>query len=914
MLFFIICVTLPACSRRDTPTTSPPDASAQEATTPRGAGGGLPPSASPASLRLPAELSEREKAARMQIKEDLLGDAEIIIGGKNITEQLRRERTSESTDALIQAALDQIVASIPSGKDKAICLACLHHLHQGMSDYVIEYVLQPKFFPAATYAIKHHPTAQGKDIVEVDQAWDTVTLTYDYLIGSSSEDVERIAQPLNREAAQKRTVRVHAVFQIRKGQPAGEGRVNSELPLYLIPEESKLSNPLGWDMAKIKARINKPAASPQEQATADSSDAEEAAASPKVQAKTVSSDADVVSSSKEPAKTVSSKKRKGAVLGIKNAWRKRRGSPKPAPNKSTLPAAGAAAARGEVPATPASSAPIGASSGATMQKEAGNRLPSPATETLDSDRNSHASSPLPLTPQVSTESPAPDFQARTTTPQSEAGDESSRSNSYPASLGSQEELSAEVQHERKQITGDLKRGEKIIIGGKNITDKLNGNEDNEFLLNKALNRIVNSIPPGKDQAAYLSCLHQGMGAHVIQNFLHEYFSPEKYHCVNNTEAPSTHTIDQAWETVTFERNFFIFGCAECEERDKKEILAGKAKERTVHVRAVFQIEGIQPDGAVWVNADRKDEVPLYLIPEESKLSNPLGLTMEQIRETIEWEFVPARPTMPTLQAEEPIMPDALTKPVVSSGLSVKPTVEEVEMVPVTSQQRPAEFLALRSCLNAREQKALNALKAEIGGGYTIVIGDENASTTQQLQSITVQLQQATDEKIRKDLRETMLALLLASMPNIEKENRLQIQNNQNGVDLATNIPHIVRDYPEYAWDLETHLSCLQQRCMSSYVIEHILQKQFPKSKCSINKKYSPCIKVDQAWKTVTFEADYLIDSSETVHVQAVFTIGEGSKGALTCVNIKEGEQRRVLLNKRRMPLFLIKDSVTSSCC
>ena len=332
LLFFIICVTLPACRcgklSDSIPTASPSDASAQEATTPRGAGGGLPPSASPASLDLQEKLSEREKAAHMQIKEDLLGDAdkrdtEIIIGGSNIIERLRQKKSSKNNDALIEAALDRIVNSIPSGKDKAIYLACLHHLHQGMSDYVIEHVLQPKFFPAATYAIKHHPTAQGKDIVEVDQAWDTVTLTYDYLIGSSYEDVERIAQPLNREEAQQRTVRVHAVFQIRKGQPAGEGRVNSELPLYLIPEESKSSNPIGWDMDEIKARINKPAASPQVQATADSSDAEEAAASPKVpaktdssdaeeaaaspkvQAKTVSSDADVVSSSKEPAETAS---------------------------------------------------------------------------------------------------------------------------------------------------------------------------------------------------------------------------------------------------------------------------------------------------------------------------------------------------------------------------------------------------------------------------------------------------------------------------------------------------------------------------------------------------------------------------------------------------------------------------------
>ena len=188
--------------------------------------------------------------------------------------------------------------------------------------------------------------------------------------------------------------------------------------------------------------------------------------------------------------------------------------------------------------------------------------------------------------------------------------------SPPAAVGSQEELSSEAKKELHQVKKYLERGHTIIIGDEDITEQ-----------REALTRIVNSIPPGKDKAVCLSCLHQGMGAYVMQHVLQPIFPPAEYLIQNNPNSYCKHIVDKAWTRVTFEYDFLIGSSSE--DKPLASLDIEERKERTVQAKAVFQIGGSQPSIAVCVNSECSDELPLYLI--EPLLSNPLGWSMDDIK-------------------------------------------------------------------------------------------------------------------------------------------------------------------------------------------------------------------------------------------------------------------------------------------
>ena len=200
--------------------------------------------------------------------------------------------------------------------------------------------------------------------------------------------------------------------------------------------------------------------------------------------------------------------------------------------------------------------------------------------------------------------------------------------SPPAAVGSQEELSSEAKKELHQVKKDLERGHTIIIGDEDITEQLKENESQESLLSAALTRIVNSIPPGKDKAVWLSCLHQGMGKYVMQHILQPTFPPAEYLIQNNPNSYCKHIVDKAWTRVTCEYDFLIGSSSE--DKPLASLDIEERKKRTVQTEAVFQIGGSQPPSrAVCVNSECSDELPLYLI--ESKLSNPLGWSPDDIK-------------------------------------------------------------------------------------------------------------------------------------------------------------------------------------------------------------------------------------------------------------------------------------------
>ena len=167
-----------------------------------------------------------------------------------------------------------------------------------------------------------------------------------------------------------------------------------------------------------------------------------------------------------------------------------------------------------------------------------------------------------------------------------------------------------------------------------------------------------------------------MAAYTIIHFLHSVFPPIDHVIKNNPDSHCKHTVDKEWNTVTFEYDYLIAHTNECASCTGELFDSEEAQNREVHAQAVFQIEGNQPKGAVWVNADRKDEVPLYLIPEKSKLSDTSGLTMEQIKERIRRPELKKRKrevnTSPRLPVSTQVLPSQPPSP--SGSLPSTPSV------------------------------------------------------------------------------------------------------------------------------------------------------------------------------------------------------------------------------------------------
>ena len=118
-----------------------------------------------------------------------------------------------------------------------------------------------------------------------------------------------------------------------------------------------------------------------------------------------------------------------------------------------------------------------------------------------------------------------------------------------------------------------------------------------------------------------------MGKYVMQHVLQPIFPPAEYLIQNNPNSYCKHIVDKAWTRVTFEYDFLIGSSSE--DKPLASLDIKERKERTVQVKAVFQIGGSQPSIAVCVNSECSDELPLYLI--EPLLSNPLGWSMDDIK-------------------------------------------------------------------------------------------------------------------------------------------------------------------------------------------------------------------------------------------------------------------------------------------
>ena len=417
--------------------------------------------------------------------------------------------------------------------------------------------------------------------------------------------------------------------------------------------------------------------------------------------------------------------------------------------------------------------------------------------------------------------------------------------SPPAAVGSQEELSSEAKKELHQVKKDLERGHTIIIGDEDITEQLKENESQESLLSAALTRIVNSIPPGKDKAVCLSCLHQGMGKYVMQHFLQPIFPPAEYLIQNNPNSYCKHIVDKAWTRVTCEYDFLIGSSSE--DKPLASLDIEERKKRTVQTKAVFQIGGSQPPRAVCVNSECSDELPLYLIPAKSKLSNPLGWSPDDIKGLIKSAGAPGavQPVSASLAEEE------AAKKIQDAWKSYKSrqSASEAEEESAKTIQEAGKLYKL----SKREEIERKQVQRDLDGGSEITIGDEN---------ITEQLSQNRSDK---SLLNAALDRILASIP------------------------------PDK--DKATCLSCLNQG-MGACVMQHVLAPVFPPEEGYLhmhNHNVPSTHTVDEEWKTVTFERSFsILNSSECegktreqilageeaqkriVHAKAVFQIG-GSK-------------------------------------